>query len=194
MTLPSKRNGDIFKTVVDNGYCIGCGVCAAFDSSIRIQLNPHGCYVATRTHEDQPLQAVTARVCPFNNGNPNEEELGRELFGDAKSFDPHIGSNLASYAGWVVESNFRAQGSSGGVASWVLVELFEREMVDYVVHVAPQSVTTNGGGCSGLRFRPMLVRFALRQNPDTIRLKCLESSPRCFSVPVAMRWWGFPVS
>jgi coenzyme F420 hydrogenase subunit beta len=153
---------DLFATVVANGCCIGCGACAAFDSGIRIKLDDYGRYVAAREPNDAPLSPAAARVCPFADGGPDEDELARKVFGHAKSFEPHIGFHEATYAGWVVESDFRAQGSSGGLASWVLVELLDRGVVDYVVHVAPQPVASNGGP---------LFRFAISSTAEEVRAK-----------------------
>src|ERR1039457_2302747 len=117
---------ELFATVVANGCCIGCGACAVFDPGIRIKLDDYGRYVATRQGGDSPANPAAARVCPFADGVPDENKLASEIFGQNGSFEPHVGHHVATYAGWVVESDFRAQGSSGGLASWLLVELLER--------------------------------------------------------------------
>ena len=153
---------DLFDTVVKNGCCIGCGACAAFDPGIRIGLDEFGRYVAKRQHENTPVAPVAARVCPFADGVPDENELAREAFGAETQFEPHVGYHVANYAGWVVESDYRAQGSSGGLASWVLVELLNRRLVDHVVHVAPQP--TSGADAP-------LFRFAISSTPEEVRAK-----------------------
>lgn len=153
---------DLFATVVANGCCIGCGACAAFDPGIKIKLDDYGRYVATRNGANSPTNPAVARVCPFADGVPDENELARELFGPAGSFESHVGFYVATYAGWVIESNFRAQGSSGGLGSWVLVELLNRGLVDHVVHVAPQSVSQAGDSLFG---------FAISSTVDEVRAK-----------------------
>lgn len=153
---------DLFDTVVRNGCCIGCGACAAFDPGIRIKLDEFGRYVAERQREDVPALPAAARVCPFADGVPNENELGREAFGDQTPFEPHVGYHVANYAGWVIEGDYRAQGSSGGLASWLLVELLQRRFVDHVVHVAPQPASTDGAP---------LFRFAISSTPEEVRAK-----------------------
>jgi coenzyme F420 hydrogenase subunit beta len=140
MSEPSNFRHDLFATVVGGGYCIGCGVCAAFDSRLQMKLDAHGRYVASLDCKQTANAPITSRVCPFADGVSNESELGREIFGLEKNFDVHLGYHVANYAGWVVEDNFRAKGSSGGLASWLLVELLNQGLVDYVVHVAPQRV------------------------------------------------------
>ena len=157
-----KPVANLFATVVKSGCCIGCGACAAFDPNIRIKLDEFGRYVATCQTESALINPTAARVCPFADGVTNEDELARESFGHAGSFDPHIGYHVATYAGWVVESDFRARGSSGGLASWVLVELLAHGLVDYVVHVTPEPAPGSG--------QP-LFRFAVSSTPEEVRAR-----------------------
>lgn len=136
---------DLFSTVVANGCCIGCGACAAFDPSIRIRFDECGRYVATRPGGAGAVASSAARVCPFADGVPNEDDLAREVFGAEVQLDPHLGHQVATYAGWVTEADYRARGSSGGLVSWLLAELLQRGMIDRAVHVAPRAVTEAGG-------------------------------------------------
>lgn len=125
-------------------------------------LDAHGRYVAMRQPESLPANPVAARVCPFADGVPDENELAQEGFGKSALLEPHIGYYVATYAGWVVESDFRARGSSGGLASWVLVELLDRELVDYVVHVMPEPAPTTG--------KP-LFRFGISSSAEEVRAR-----------------------
>lgn len=151
---------NLFATVVENGYCIGCGVCAAFDSEIQLKLDDQGRYVVTRKSAQTLVAPAAARVCPFADGVPNESEIARDVFCDAKQFESHLGYYVANYAGWVIEDDFRAQGSSGGLASWLLVELLNQGLVDYVVHVAPQPVLSPGDPLFG---------FSISSSSDEVR-------------------------
>jgi coenzyme F420-reducing hydrogenase beta subunit len=162
MALSENPATDLFDTVVKSGCCIGCGACAAFDSNLRLRLDEYGRYVASRQSGSSPANAAATRVCPFADGVPNEDELAREVFGQTGPFDPHVGYHVASYAGWVVESDLRAQGSSGGLASWLLVELLARRLVDHVVHVAPQPAPSAGAPLFG---------FAISSTPEEVRAK-----------------------
>ncbi len=128
----------LFDTVVPNGMCIGCGACAAFDPAIDVKLNDKGQYVAVLSDE-LSSGSIVNRVCPFSGDTADEDELSAELFDSSTLVDPYAGSYLASYAGWVNEGAYRSAGSSGGLVSWLLVELLEQDVVDYVVHVAPQA-------------------------------------------------------
>lgn len=154
---------DLFDTVVKNGYCIGCGACAAFDTEISIKMDEYGRYAASHKITGTPTSPSAARVCPFANGVPNENELGRDAFADDKpDFEPHVGYHVANYAGWVVESDFRSRGSSGGLASWLLTELLKLGLVDHVVHVSAQSVSGEGDP---------LFRFSISTTSEEVRAK-----------------------
>lgn len=158
MSNPLIPASDISSTVLAGGYCIGCGACAAFDPNIEMKFNRFGQYEATVKAGSVP-DAVATRVCPFADGNPNEDEIGRSHYSETGMPDSHLGYHLACYAGWVVESDFRAKGSSGGLASWLLNELLERDLVDHVVHVT--SVPDNNG-------QPLFT-FTISSTQDEVR-------------------------
>ena len=158
--MSQNPNLNLFDTVVQNGFCIGCGACAAFDPGIRIKLDEYGRYVATRQSDSAPVNSGAVRVCPFADGVANEDNLAREVFGQSGQLEPHIGYHAGTYAGWVVESDFRARGSSGGLASWVLAELLNRGLVDHVVHLTPEIAPATG--------QP-LFRFAISSTPEEVR-------------------------
>ena len=162
MSTAINQPPDLFGTVVDSGCCIGCGACAAFDPRIRIQMDGHGRRVASRGSADVAAVPAAARVCPFADGVPNEDELARGTFGGAGTFEPHLGYHLANYAGWVNESDYRARGSSGGLATWLLVELMKQGLVDHVVQVAPESAPTPGNP---------LFKFVISSSPEEVRAR-----------------------
>jgi coenzyme F420 hydrogenase subunit beta len=151
----------LFETVVDGGYCIGCGACAAVAGSpIRMELDDSGRY---RPRLDGPDgDAPVLAVCPFTNEGEHEDELGGRLFG--ADCEPHerIGFHMRTYAGYVAEDGYRAAGSSGGVGSWVLVELLRREVVDAVLHVRPRSPGADDG---------RLFEFTLSHTEDELRAR-----------------------
>jgi len=124
--------------MVSAGMCIGCGSCVAqappseaqmqFDAYG--QLKPQG---ATRW-----LRAKTesfSRTCPFSPASQNEDQLARELFPTAGEHDTAIGCFQNAYVGYVAEAEYRMQGSSGGMVSWVATELMREGLVDGVAHV-----------------------------------------------------------
>jgi coenzyme F420-reducing hydrogenase beta subunit len=58
--------------------------------------------------------------------------------------DQRIGCALACYVGHVAEGEWRAQGSSGGLTSWVAGELLRTGRVDAVAHVGPEDPHVTG--------------------------------------------------
>jgi coenzyme F420-reducing hydrogenase beta subunit len=76
-----------------------------------------------------------ARTCPFSPSARDEDELAADLFPAAPQRHPAVGRYRAAYVGYVAEGEFRGQGSSGGMVSWVLAELLRRGLVDGAVHV-----------------------------------------------------------
>lgn len=101
-----------------------------------------------------------ARTCPFSAAAPNEDELAAGLFPDAPVRDGAAGRFRAAYVGAVAEGDYRARGSSGGVASWVLAELLRRGWVDGVAHVAPVEEPAPGG---------VLFRYRISRTVDEVR-------------------------
>jgi len=133
----------LIETVIDGGYCIGCGACTFVEGSpFMIAMNDLGQYearVATELGPEIHLPYDVRAVCPFADGNPDEDSLAR-LFGlNRGSYTDGVGYALASFAGYVREGDFRRRGSSGGLATWLLCTLLERGWVDAVIHVRETS-------------------------------------------------------
>lgn len=144
-TSGERELSTLVSTVVEGGYCIGCGVCAALPhSALTIQLDDFGRYTATLQDSGEKTQAHQASVpylstCPFAEGSENEDDIARGIFGDQCTYHDRIGYYLETYAGYVVEGDFRDKGSSGGMGTWIVAELFRQNHIDYVVHVHQQS-------------------------------------------------------
>ncbi len=134
--------------VVRSGLCIGCGSCVAQSRGEgavrprhdvpRMRLDRHG--------ELQPAGSAAwlrqgpeafARTCPFSPEARNETELAEALFPAAAQADARVGRFESAWVGHAEEGNFRANGSSGGMVSWVASELLRTGRVDAVAHVAP---------------------------------------------------------
>jgi coenzyme F420-reducing hydrogenase beta subunit len=125
--------------VINGGFCIGCGACAAHkDSPFQIVMSPLGLYTAeSQTNHNMAPEVLQnlSRVCPFSSASPNETEIAQQAYPE-NSFHPAIGYYKSLYAGHVVEGSFREKGSSGGFGGWCQVELMRRDLVDYVINVA----------------------------------------------------------
>ncbi|KAB2661764.1 MAG: coenzyme F420 hydrogenase [Verrucomicrobia bacterium] len=152
------------RNVIDGGYCIGCGVCAAVDQSpIRMRFDQFGALQAfiPATILDSQIPEAILSVCPFSEGAANEDEIGRALYPEGKQ-DSHVGFHLECYLGHVAEGDFRARGSSGGIGSWVLSELFRLGLIDKAIHVGERQPTQGD---------PRLFAFAVSNSMEEIRAK-----------------------
>jgi coenzyme F420-reducing hydrogenase beta subunit len=126
-----------FSRVTDNGFCIGCGGCAARPTGdARMAMNDIGLYEA-RLSPGGAAPRDFASICPFSGEAADEDQIADELFPERETRrHPEIGRYAACFVGHAEEGGFRRAGSSGGMASWFLCELLATGAVDGVVHVA----------------------------------------------------------
>jgi coenzyme F420-reducing hydrogenase beta subunit len=138
------------RDVIGAGRCIGCGTCAAHARSVgagdpgsssslpAMELDRFGLLVPAGDRAWLRKPSVhLAETCPFSPAAADEDDLAGELVPDAPSAHPATGRMLAGYVGHVRESDFRGVGSSGGMVSWVLAELFRQDLIDGAAHVVP---------------------------------------------------------
>lgn len=124
------------KDTVERDICIGCGACAyASGGQIPIILNDDGMYAADLTDvPDDVLRAVDS-VCPFSDAATDEDAFAAKLFGTNLTDHEFLGKYLGTYAGRVSSTPYLEGSSSGGMTSWLLRELVERDIVDAVINV-----------------------------------------------------------
>ncbi|MBS7700051.1 MAG: Coenzyme F420 hydrogenase/dehydrogenase, beta subunit C-terminal domain [Chelatococcus sp.] len=115
------------------------------------QLKPHSSRPGIRPD-------AFAAICPFSPLAANEDEIARERFPHPAQRDELIGCHEAVYVGHVAEGNFRHNGSSGGLVTWVASELMRADLVDAVAHVVET------GGHNGGRF----FDYSLTRDPDAL--------------------------
>ncbi|NJO69400.1 MAG: hypothetical protein HC830_09085 [Bacteroidetes bacterium] len=108
--------------ITEAGLCIGCGICVAQsknkDASMLFdgygQLKPGG----PSEWYKKPSVSFSS-ICPFSPNAENEDTLSAELFPDVPQNNASLGRYIANWVGYVEEEDFRGQGSSGGMVSWV---------------------------------------------------------------------------
>jgi len=130
------------ETVIANGYCVGCGVCAVPENSpFRMVMDEYGQYQSQLSESGvfAKTDSNYEKLCPFGSAAPNEDEIAEQHFAEACEHNPQVGYYNGVYAGHVCEGEFRKQGSSGGMGTWVLNELLAKGLVDYVVHVKSET-------------------------------------------------------
>ena len=126
------------QAMVRAGRCIGCGGCVAQSEAgaavMRFdaygQLKPSGSRAWNRN-----AGSIVGKTCPFSSDAADEDELASALFPDAPAHDPATGRHVTAYVGHVIEGDYRQQGSSGGLVSWMASELLRSGRVDAVAHV-----------------------------------------------------------
>ena len=148
----------VISTVVKNDLCVGCGACAATcpEQKLKMVFNRYGEYIPTSIQECSKGCGICLKVCPFFNGNNNEDGIGSALYSQIPgiSFREETGYYLSCYVGYAPET--RLQGSSGGIATWLLSTLLKKGVVDYVVAVVPNEDSD------------FLFKFAILDNPEHI--------------------------
>jgi coenzyme F420-reducing hydrogenase beta subunit len=134
-----------------SGLCVGCGACLS-EGEGRMALDRYGQY---RPVGDaawlRRRSAAVARTCPFSPAAADETRIGAGRFPAAPNHDGRIGRFEAAYVGHAAKDGFREEGSSGGMVTWVAVELLSAGLVDGVAHVAP-------GPAGGARFAYRIAR------------------------------------
>lgn len=78
-------------------------------------------------------------ACPFLVPALDEDALADQFLPETPNRDHRIGKYDAVFAAHVEEANFRRDGSSGGLGSWLAVELLRKRMIDGVIHACPVS-------------------------------------------------------
>ncbi len=126
--------------IVSINLCIGCGLCAAIcpPHVLEMKFNDYGEYQPVEIKEGcLPKCNLCLRGCPFWNQDDNEDTLAKALFGKQPGIrhSSETGYFLESYVGYSNVDEHRANGASGGMATWLLETLINQGFVDYVICV-----------------------------------------------------------
>lgn len=115
------------------------GTNALLDDNIQMVLNEYGVYEEhiSSLNENENLDPDIEYVSPNLNTSINESIIADRLYGNIKGiqFDERLGYYSSLYAGYVQEGNYRENASSGGMGTWIFKELFEKNLIDGVIHV-----------------------------------------------------------
>ncbi len=154
---------NVCSEVVAHDLCIGCGMCAGIcpERTLAIGFNEFGEY----TCRDAKNACVATcdlclRVCPFwCDQTDNEDTLARQRFGGVAGIEHHaeVGYHLEARVGYSNGRRHRANGASGGLATWTLEALLAERWVDRVCCVRP----------TGERDR--LFEFAVCDSPEQVQ-------------------------
>ncbi len=126
--------------VVKAGLCIGCGSCAgrALQQNVQMQFDAYG-ELKPQGPADWMYHSTEnfRQTCPFSPAAVKEDALSATCFPEAEKRAPQAGRFYEAYVGHVAEKDFRMQGSSGGMVTWVATELLRKGLIDGVAHVVP---------------------------------------------------------
>ncbi|MDV7187791.1 Coenzyme F420 hydrogenase/dehydrogenase, beta subunit C-terminal domain [Lutibacter sp. TH_r2] len=120
--------------------CTGCGICTSFcdAKALKMDWNDLG-FLVPHKIGDCSEEASCISVCPFNPFPEDEVKTETEISNlflpadDSTKFHSKIGKYKNTYVGYSKE--FRKTSSSGGIATYVTIELINQGIIDYIVNV-----------------------------------------------------------
>lgn len=131
-----------FERIVEPQLLVSSGVYAAVDPSLTPTMSSTGMYEYPWLDSayDGPFQRLLA-VSAFGATGDTEDVVARRLFGAQHNVDyDHLaGFSVGSFSGWSMDNEIRENSSSGGLTTWLLLTLLEKNLVDGVVHMVPAS-------------------------------------------------------
>lgn len=131
-----KKN--IFDAVVKQDMCIGCGACLYSSSNDNISMNWSNEGFLIPTSETPELESEKSlKVCPFNPFPDKEVQTENEIadifLNDAPNHHKRVGKFYNTYVGY--SNKYRLTSSSGGLATYLIDQLFKEDIIDAVITV-----------------------------------------------------------
>jgi coenzyme F420 hydrogenase subunit beta len=138
----NKNAEELFKTVINNDFCSGCGACSIYNNSpFYMKFDENGRYIPF-IKKDIFMENQNSKfpeICPFSDYGKNEDQIGELLFSNTENIkrDISVGYYLKNYAGHVIDDNIRETSSSGGIGTWIAEKILGKGLADYIIHVKP---------------------------------------------------------
>lgn len=137
----------VLRDVVAQRLCIGCGVCvvACPRGHLDVAWNERGELAAHPVPETRcaPECSRCGQVCPFGEQAPDEDAIGKSLFG-GEGENPDLGRYRGTYVCRVADEALLGGAASGGVGTWILSTAVQRGIVDAVLAVRATSPSVTG--------------------------------------------------
>src|SRR5690554_287430 len=131
-----KKN--VFDSVVKQDMCIGCGAClySSSNDNLVMSWNKEGFLNPTsETPENESVESL--KVCPFNPFPDKEVRTENEIAKIFLNYAPNrhlrVGHYYSTYVGY--SNKYRLTSSSGGMATYLIDQLLNKNIVDAVVTV-----------------------------------------------------------
>jgi coenzyme F420 hydrogenase subunit beta len=131
-----KKN--VFDSVVKQDMCIGCGAClySTSNDNLVMKWNKEGFLNPTSETSDMESEK-SLKVCPFNpfpdKEVRTENEIAKIFLNDAPNRHLRVGHYYSTYVGY--SNKYRLTSSSGGMATYLIDQLLNKNIVDAVVTV-----------------------------------------------------------
>lgn len=130
---------NVITSVVNNDLCVGCGICAAVcpTESLKIDINKKGTYEPFLLENSCDDEGECLKVCPFNPIPKTEVRTEDEIIqkiniqDDNYKYSKAFGRYYSLNVGYA--HKYRERASSGGVATWLLKTLMDKNLIDAVI-------------------------------------------------------------
>jgi len=128
----------VLREIVSADLCIGCGLCvySCPADALKMHWNEYG-FLVPVLQGDCDNNGLCIKSCPFNNQPENdissEDDIASFYLKEAKNKNSRFGRYNGIYAGY--SNQFRNSSSSGGLATYIIIELFERGLIDHIISV-----------------------------------------------------------
>jgi coenzyme F420 hydrogenase subunit beta len=131
-----KKN--VFDSVVKQDMCIGCGAClySSSNDNLVMSWNKEG-FLNPTSETPEKESEESLKVCPFNpfpdKEVRTENEIAKIFLNDAPNRHLRVGHYYSTYVGY--SNKYRLTSSSGGMATYLIDQLLNKNIVDAVVTV-----------------------------------------------------------
>lgn len=118
-------------------YSDANGVSTIIDPNIKMVFNQFGLYEEYINPKITDINDQVKNVMSHLYTHTHETKIGKKLFGSVANikYDQQLGYYKHLYAGYVKEGNYREIATAGGIATWLFSELFNKNLIDGVIHV-----------------------------------------------------------
>ena len=113
---------------------------AVNNPSVKMVMSVDGQYLPDSAIDNEKNLSVNGDFCPFIS-EVDEDTLADEFFEESikLSHKKHVGFIHTSYVGHVSTGEYRENGSSGGMVSWIATALYNDGEIDALIHVKSSS-------------------------------------------------------
>lgn len=173
------KKANVCDTVVANGICVGCGMCAGvLPNMLQMQTDKYGAYFPEAIEkDDNSWGQISLKVCPFADNEHNEDTISQELFEQQKGVKhrTETGYYLNCFTGHVINENDRLASTSGGIITWLAGEMLSNGNIDTVACVGRSEDTeklfeyllikdpSDMSKCKKSRYYPVEVSSVIKQ-------------------------------